>query len=276
LDADDETAYRGTEGTRPYAGAGWYYAAYRQRVSTEVAALLAERLGWTRADRILDLGAGPGRLSLLVAPFVAEVVAVEPEPDMAIEGERRARALEADNVTFVIAGSDDLPVLRSSLGRFRTALMGMSFHWMIEKDRVLRDLSAMIDETDGSVAFVTPSRVATPDALAAAQKTVHEILERHLADVPPGPHPNRRHDPFEEILARSPFPRVETLERVYKTSLRPTAESLIGAEYTISHVLTRLGDRHEAFEQEVRAALGSPEIGEIWVTQRDEALIGLR
>jgi len=28
-------AYRGTEGTRPYAGAGWYYAEYRQRVSTE-------------------------------------------------------------------------------------------------------------------------------------------------------------------------------------------------------------------------------------------------
>jgi len=121
--------------------------------------------------------------------------------------------------------------------------MGQSFHWMMEKDRVLHDLSAMIDEADGSVAFVTPWRVATPDALAAVQKTVHEILERYLADVPQGPHPNRRHDPFEEILARSSFARIETLDRVYKVSLRPTVESLIGAEYSISHVLTRLGDR---------------------------------
>ena len=52
-------AYRGTEGTRPYAGAGWYYAEYRQRVSTEFLLLLAARLGWTRAERLLDLGAGP-------------------------------------------------------------------------------------------------------------------------------------------------------------------------------------------------------------------------
>jgi ubiquinone/menaquinone biosynthesis C-methylase UbiE len=138
------TAYRGTEGTRPYAGAGWYYAEYRQRTSTEFIALLAERLGWTRADRVLDLGAGPGQLSLLVAPFVAEVVAVDPEPDMIAEGERRARALGAGNVTFVNAGSDDLRALHSSLGHFRTTLMGQSFHWMIEKDHVLSDLSVCL------------------------------------------------------------------------------------------------------------------------------------
>lgn len=271
------TAYRGTEGTHPYAGAGWYYAEYRQRISAEFIALLAERLGWTRADRVLDLGAGPGQLSLLVAPFVAEVVAVEPEPDMVAEGERRARALRAGNVTFVTAGSDDLPALRSSLGRFRTTLMGQSFHWMVEKDRVLHDLSAMIDETDGSVAFVTPWRVSVPDALGAVQKTVHTILERYLADIPPGPHPNGRHDPFEAILARSSFPRVEMIDRVYKAPLRPTVESLVGSEYSMSHVLTRLGNRREAFEREVREELGSLDVvGEVWVTQRDEALIGLR
>jgi SAM-dependent methyltransferase len=271
------TAYRGTEGTRPYAGAGWYYAEYRDRVSAEFIALLAERLGWRPADRILDLGAGPGQLSLLVAPLVAEVVAIEPEPDMRAEGERRARALGIGNVTFVAASSDDLPALRSSLGRFRTALMGQSFHWMLERDRVLQDLSALIDETGGSVAFAMPRRVSTPGELEAAQKTTHEILERYLADVPPGPHPNGRHDPFEDILARSAFPRVERLERVYEAPLRPTIEALVGSEYTISHVLTRLGGRRAAFEREVRAALGGLDaIGEIRVTQRDEALIGLR
>ena len=270
-------AYIGTEGTRPYAGAGWYYAEYRGHVSPAFMALLAEHLGWRRADRVLDLGAGPGQLSLLVAPLVVEVVAVEPEPDMLAEGERRARALGIANVSFVAASSDDLPTLRSSLGRFRTALMGQSFHWMIEKDRVLQDLSAMIDEQAGAVAFVQDYRIATPDVLRTARETVHEILERYLADVPPGPHPRGRHDPFEDILARSPFPRVERLEYVYEAPVRPTVAALVGAEYTISHVLTRLGDRREAFEREVSAKLGNIDtIGEISETRRDEALIGRR
>jgi len=213
----------------------------------------------------------------LVAPFVAEVVAVEPEPDMVAEGQRRVRALGTENVTFVTATSEDLSALQASLGRFRTTLMGQSFHWMLDKDQVLRDLSAMVEATEGSVAFITPWRVSVPEVLETAEKTVQAILERYLADVPPGPHPQGRHDPFEAILARSPFPRVERIEHVYPAPLRPTVESLLGSAYSISHVLTRLGERREAFEREVRRALGSlDEIGQVEVTWRDEALIGLR
>jgi len=135
----------------------------------------------------------------------------------------------------------------------------------------------MIDETGGSVAFVSPRRVSAPASLEAAEHTVHAILERYLAEAPPVPHPNGRHDPFEAILERSAFPRVERIERVYRAPQRPTIEALVGAEYTISHVLTRLGSRRDAFEREVRAALsGLDTIGEVWLTLRDEALIGLR
>src|SRR5262249_33165813 len=118
LKANTATAYLGLEGTRPYAGAGWYYAEYRDRVSAELTTLLAEQLGWSKRDRVLDVGAGPGQLSLLVAPFVAEVVAIEPEPDMLAEGQRRAAMADIGNVRFVAGSSDDLPALRSSLGQF--------------------------------------------------------------------------------------------------------------------------------------------------------------
>jgi hypothetical protein len=56
----DTTGYQGTEGTRPYAGTGWYCAEYRDHDSPEFIAQLARRLGLTPADRVLDLGAGPG------------------------------------------------------------------------------------------------------------------------------------------------------------------------------------------------------------------------
>jgi SAM-dependent methyltransferase len=275
--ANQTTAYLGAEGTRPYAGAGWYYAEYRDRVSAELITLLAEQLGWSTRDRVLDVGAGPGQLSLLISPFVAEVVAIEPEPDMFAEGERRAVMANIGNVRFVAGSSDDLLALRSPLGLFCAALMGQSFHWMVDKDRVLEDLSAMIDEANGAIAFVTPRRISIPDELRAAQDVTREILERHLANVPPGPHPNGRHDPFEEILRRSPFPRIERIERIYETRTRPTIESILGYEYTISHILTRLGDNRGAFEHEVRAALSwVKSVGEVSVMRRDEALIGRR
>jgi SAM-dependent methyltransferase len=275
--ANQATAYLGAEGTRPYAGAGWYYAEYRERVSAELIALLAEQLGWSTRNRVLDVGAGPGQLSLLIAPFVAEVVAIEPEPDMLAEGERRAAMANIRNLRFIAGSSDDLPALRSPLGMFCAALMGQSFHWMVDKDRVLEDLSAMIDETNGAIAFVTPRNISISDELRAAQDVTREILERHLINVPPGPHPNGRHDPFEEILRRSPFPRIERIERIYEMRALPTIESILGYEYTISHVLTRLGDNREAFEQEVRAALSwVKNVGEVSVTRRDEALIGRR
>ena len=272
------TEYRGTEGTRPYAGAGWYYAEYRNRRSPAFIALLAEHLGWHPTDRILDLGAGPAHLALLVAPHVAEVVAVEPEPDMLAEGERRARAHGVDTVRLVAASSDDLPDLRASLGQFRTALMGASFHWMLDKDRVLADLSAMIDPTGGSVAFVGGDVVSAPEALSAARAIVHDRLERYLASTPERPHPRARHDPFEAILARSAFPTVETLAYEYQVTLRPSVDALVGAEYTISHVLARLGDRKDAFEREVRRAVGATlaQLGEVTETRRDDALIGRR
>ncbi len=67
------------------------------------------------------------------------------------------------------------------------------------------------------------------------------------------------------------------IEGIYETRIRPTIESLIGSEYTNSHVLTRLGDNRVAFEREVRAALSWIEEGrEVSVMRRDEALIGRR
>lgn len=113
--------------------------------------------------------------------------------------------------------------------------------------------------------------------MRAARDLAQEILERHLVNVPPGPHPNGRHDPFEEILRRSPFPRIERIERIYEMRAHPTIESIIGYAYSISHVLTRLGDNRGAFEHDVRAALSwIKRVGEVSVMRRDEVLIGRR
>ncbi len=85
-------------GQRPFRDAAWFYAEYRYRPSEAFVRLLAGQLGWSCSDRVLDLGAGPAHVSLRLAPFVGEVVVMDPERAMLEEGRRRAAAAEIDNL----------------------------------------------------------------------------------------------------------------------------------------------------------------------------------
>ena len=125
-------------GERPFRDAAWFYAEYRYRPSEAFARLLAGHLGWSRSDRVLDLGAGPAHVSLRLAPFVGEVVVMDPEPAMIEEGRRRAAAAEIDNLSFVVGGSDDLARLSPELGELTTVTIAQAFHWMADQDAVLR------------------------------------------------------------------------------------------------------------------------------------------
>ena len=271
-----EGGYEGVEGTRPYAGAAEYYARYRPRASDGLLDQLREVLGWTTRSRVLDLGSGPGHLALRLAPLVGEVVGVDPEPDMLAVGARLADGAGIGNVRLVLGSSDDL--LSLGLGEFQSVTMSASFHWMLDKDRVMADLATMTDLKHGAVAFVTTGDIAAPSAeFTAAARVVQQLLDKHLADEPEGPHPRARHDAFEDILTRSSFADLREIELTYEAETALTADALLGFYYSISHVLSRLGSRRAELEAETRDALeklGTPRTTR--VTYRDSALIGLR
>jgi SAM-dependent methyltransferase len=195
-------------GQRPFQQAAWFYAECRYRPGEAFFRLLAAHLGWTASDRILDLGAGPAHVSLRLAPFVGEVVALEPEEAMLDEGRRRVDAARADNVSLVLGGSDDLGELSPLLGEFTAVVISQAFHWMADQDRVLRDLDKIVDDERGAVALV--GYVNEPDYNRAwvdrePWNQVDAILREHLADTPEGPSPAGRHDPFPHILSRTAF-----------------------------------------------------------------------
>lgn len=268
--------YEGVEGTRPYAGTAEYYARYRPRVSDGLLAQLRETLAWGPSSRVLDLGTGPGHLALRVAPLVGEVVGVDPEPDMLAVAARLAREASLTNVRFVDGSSDDLTSLR--LGEFQSVTMSASFHWMLDKDRVMTDLAGMTGAEGGSVAFVTTGEIVAPSAdFSAAADVVQSLLDKHLAEVPERPHPRARHDPFEEILARSAFADVREIEVTYEAETGLTTDALLGFYYSISHVLARLGSRRSQLEAETSDAIANLDPPPTTrVTYRDSALVGLR
>jgi SAM-dependent methyltransferase len=214
---------------RPYHEAAAFYAEHRYRPSAEFARLLATHLGWSRDDRVLDLGAGPAHVSTLVAPYVKEVVVMEPEQAMLDAGHQRAASEGIENLSFVLGGSDDLPRLRASLGEFAAVVISQAFHWMRDQDSLLRTLSEIVDRRRGSVALI--GYVNQPDYNRVAVGLDREpwsqaeaILRRHLEGVPEGPSPRGRHDPFPDILERSPFPRVELLSYEHEVEVRPSVE----------------------------------------------------
>jgi len=275
-DVTDNDGYRGLEGTRPYAGAAEYYARYRPRASEDLVRRLGDALGWSRESRVLDLGTGPGHLALRIAPVVGEVLGVDPEPDMLSVAQRLAAETATTNVTFVLGSSDDLPAL--DLGSFQSVTMSASFHWMLEKDRVMADLASITSADRGGVCFVTTGELVGPsEEFVAAEGVVRRLLDGCLADAPEAPHPRGRHDPFEEILGRSSFSEVHEIELTYEATTEITADALLGFHYSISHVLTRLGSRRKQLEANAAAGLAALHLPPTTrVIYRDSALVGLR
>jgi SAM-dependent methyltransferase len=65
-----------------FQGTADYYARYRRPYPEVVIALLVERFHLDGSARLLDLGRGTGLLALPLAPRVAEVVGLDPQPEM--------------------------------------------------------------------------------------------------------------------------------------------------------------------------------------------------
>lgn len=172
----------------PWAAAGFGSAAEayergRPGYPPEAIAWLAERLDLRPGRTVVDLGAGTGKLSRLLAATGARVIAVEPVDEMRAFIEVEALAGTAEAIPLPDASADAVTVAQA-------------FHWfrseeaLAEIDRILRPGGALalvanrLDRTD-----------PTTDAFAA-------ILDRY-----------RGHASLEgDLSATATFPHAQTLD----------------------------------------------------------------
>ena len=73
-----------------FAGTAAHYLVGRMPYPRELADALRDALGLDGTGRLLDVGCGPGSLTLLLAPLFAASVGVDPDPDMLREAARIA------------------------------------------------------------------------------------------------------------------------------------------------------------------------------------------
>lgn len=135
--------------------------------------------------RVLDLGAGTGKVAEQALRLGLDVVAVEPDDDMRGELARRLPA-----ATALAGTAEQIPLVDSSVD---AVLVGQAFHWfdldaaLTEIARVLRPggvLGVLWNGEDTSVEWVAglheASRTSVPDGFAGDL-----VLPRHDAFDPP-------------------------------------------------------------------------------------------
>src|SRR5689334_7446792 len=103
--------------TRRFQSAAAHYLAGRTPYPEALIANVARLLELRSTDRILDLGCGPAQLATAFAPFVGQVLAIDPEPHMLALARQAAKNLP--NIKVAEGSSDDLG---PEFGRFRAVL----------------------------------------------------------------------------------------------------------------------------------------------------------
>jgi SAM-dependent methyltransferase len=238
-----------------FASTAPYYARYRPGYPAAFFQHVVAKYGLDGTGRLLDLGCGTGQLALPLAAHVAEAIGMDPEPEMLAEAAAAAERAGARNVRWLLGGDRDLDRRSGALGPIRLVTIGRAFHWM-DQDAALRALDRIVVPGGGLVVVSDNERIW--DASGAWPAAVQAVIRRWLGPAQRAGSGVRAtpHDPFEVILARSPFARVETYNHRYQRA--PTADEIIGYLASTSYCsAVVLGERRADFEAEVRAALAA-------------------
>jgi SAM-dependent methyltransferase len=252
-----------------YDGAAVHYRYGRPAYSPRLEALLAEELGLDGSGRLMDVGCGPGILTVRLAHLFEGAVGLDPDPAMIAEGRRAARERDIANITWVQARAEDLP--SAAPGPFRLVTFGQSFYWTDE----VAVADAVYDMVEPGGALVLVGHQAegravppSPGAPRIPHDEIEQLVRKYLG-------PTRRAGqstaPVQALglvdaLASTRFGAPRVIFAPGIPDLVRDIESVVSGYFSMSFAAPHLfGDRVEEFADEVRELLRerSPE-GVFW------------
>jgi len=147
---------------RGFAAAGEVYERGRPDYPPESIALLVEKLAIGPGTRLVDLGAGTGKLARRFIPTGAVVIGVEPVADM-----RATFARNLPGVEVIDATAERLPFEDASVD---AVVVGSAFHWF-DGDAALRELHRVL-RPGGGLGLIWHPRDETVEWVAGLVRLV--------------------------------------------------------------------------------------------------------
>jgi SAM-dependent methyltransferase len=242
-----------------YLGSAAYYTRGRPPYSRSLAFTLAAELGLDGSGHLLDVGCGPGILTIELAGLFAEAVGLDPDADMLAEGARRARESGIDNIRWVRAVAEDIPALE--LGTFRLVTFGQSFHWT-DRERVAEAVWEIL-EPGGALALIVHVHDGRPVPPGPGHPPIPHDAIRALIDSYLGPRRRAGQgfaaahgDRDEDALARTRFGRPLSIFAPGRADIVQDIDDVLANYLSTSFAAPHLfGDRLDAFRADVRAEL---------------------
>lgn len=237
-----------------YEGSAGYYATGRAPYPAELADRIAAELGLDGTGRLLDVGCGPGSLTLLLAPRFAAATGVDADAGMIAAGRAADPAID-----WRVLRAEELP---AGLGTYRVVTFAQSFHWL-DRPRVAAVARGML-EPGGALVHVgaTTHRGTDPTGpLPHPQPpwpAIEDLVRGYLGTdrragqgTLPGGTPGDEDDVFRAAGFTGPV-ELEAPGRV----LARTADQVVAAVFSLSYAAPHLfAGRFAAFERDLRGLL---------------------
>jgi len=247
----DETLF---EGSAPF------YVRGRFPYAPELAPRLAAALDLDGSGRLLDVGCGPGVLSLALAHLFKEAIGVDPDAGMLEEAKRRAAEAGIENARWVRLRAEELP---AGLGAFRAATFGQSFHWM-DRDRVAATVRAML-EPGGAFVHVAEVKDPRPPVVVSGgeppYEEIRDLVGQYCGPIRRAGQGLLRHgspDGEESVLRAAGFGDPQRLRINNEISLGRSTDDIVAWVYSQSGSAPHLfGERRLDFEHDLRRLLNS-------------------
>lgn len=231
-----------------FSGTAEYYRRFRVPYPEVLLSRLCSKAGLSGHGRLLDLGCGTGEIAVPLAPWFAEVVGVDVEPEMLQEAAKRAVAAGCSNIHWYQGSAMDYVAPQQS---FELITIGSAFHWM---DRALLARRCQDWLVPGQPLAILGSN-STWTGTAQWQGIARTVIRRWLGEARRAGSGNfgtseRRH---EVVLADEGFETEEFHKLVYYTW---ELNSFIGYLFSTSFASREvLGDMAQEFEADMRRTL---------------------